>query len=156
MADTKKRMTKEEQQEWNTLYEYVRSKVLGYDKNQSLSRDMVLRLKGLQTNKFMANKNVKDTANYSFAVILNTFKFCSLDIQKGLRNTTFRDEKHRFNYILKIVENNLNTVYLRMQNAQKQKDSVKQVDSDYIGQYVNTFKPKNNTSNNSHKFDDLW
>ena len=49
---TKKHMTQQDNIEWDALYQYVRHNVLGYDDNQSLSRSMVLRLKGLLNNKF--------------------------------------------------------------------------------------------------------
>ena len=101
---TKKHLSQEDKLYWIELYEYVRKNVMGYDENQSLSKNMVLRLKGLPNNKFMANNNIDDTANYSFQTILNTFKFCMPDIQKVLRNSFFKYENHKFNYILKIVE----------------------------------------------------
>ena len=105
----KKKMTEDEKRSWESLYYYVKD-LLGYDENQALSSTMVLRLKGLLTNKFIENGNIASTANYSYEVILNTFKFCSPDIQKTLRTGNFKDEQHKFNYILKIVEKNINTV----------------------------------------------
>ena len=86
---------------------------------------MVLRLKGLLTNKFIENNNIASTANYSYETILNTFKFCSVDIQKALRTNRFTDEQHKFNYILKIVEKNINTVYMKMKNLEKAKEEAK-------------------------------
>ena len=100
----KKKMTEKEKQDWESLYMYVKSNIMGYDENQSLSSTMVLRLKGLLTNKFMENNNIESTANYSYETILNTFKFCSQDIQRALKTGNFKDEMHRFNYILKIVQ----------------------------------------------------
>ena len=97
---------------------------MGYDENQSLSRTMVLRLKGLLSNKFIANNNIEDTANYSYETVLNTLKFCMPDIQRGLRSNSFTDENHKFNYAIKIVESNLNTVYVRMKNAEKAREEV--------------------------------
>ena len=114
---TKKHMSQQDKQDWDELYGFVCHKVMGYDENQSLSKTQVLRLKGLLNNKYMANNSVADTANYSYKVVLNTFKYCYLDIQKGLSNNTFVDENHKFSYILKIVENNLNTIYMRMKEA---------------------------------------
>ena len=108
----KKKMTEQDKIDWDELYTYVRSNIMGYDNNQALSSGMVLRLKGLLVNKFMENNNIKDSANYSYKTILNTFKFCSQDIQKALRSNTFKDEMHRFNYVLKIVEKNINNVYM--------------------------------------------
>ena len=60
MARTKKHMSQQDKEDWENLYEYVRHNVLGYDENQSLSRPMVYRLKGLLNNKFMANNNIED------------------------------------------------------------------------------------------------
>ena len=86
--------------------------IMGYDENQALSKQMTLRLKGLLTNKFIENNNIQDGANYSYETILNTFKFCSPTIQNSLRTNRFKDEMHKFNYVLKIVEQNINNVYI--------------------------------------------
>lgn len=96
---TRKHMSKQEKADWDELYEYVRTEVMGYDQNQSLSSEMVLRLKGLLSNKFMENNHIQDIASYSYKTVLNTFKYCSLDIQRGLSSNSFRDERHRFNYV---------------------------------------------------------
>ena len=40
---TRKHMSKQEKADWDELYEYVRTEVMGYDQNQSLSSEMVLR-----------------------------------------------------------------------------------------------------------------
>ena len=117
----KKKMTEKEKQDWEVLYFYVKN-LLGYDENQALSSTMVLRLKGLLTNKFIENNSIESTANYSYETILNTFKFCSLEISKALRTNSWVNEMHRFNYILKIVEKNINNVYIRMKNIQKTKE----------------------------------
>lgn len=151
-----KRMSNKDKKNWDLIYEYVRTSVMGYDKNQSLSTIMVLRLKGLLTNKFMENNNTPDTANYSYQVVLNTFKFCIPDIQKALKNNTFKDEIHKFNYIIKIVESNLNTVYMRMRDAEKSKEEKDNHDISYAANYNNTFKMKETKQGNSKKFEDLW
>lgn len=118
MPKQSKKMSEQEIEQWNNLYEYVRQNIMKYDKNQSLSHTTVLRLKGLATNKFIETRNVDDTANYSYEVILNTFKFCCLKIKKVLENKSFEDESHKINYILKIVEPNINTVYQRMKDSE--------------------------------------
>ena len=153
---TKKHLSQEDKLHWAELYEYVRKNVMGYDENQSLSKNMVLRLKGLVSNKFMANNNIVDTANYSYKTILNTFKFCMPDIQKGLRGSSFKDENHKFNYILKIIESNLNTVYMKMKSAEKTREEIDRHDISDAANYINNFKPKENNRNNSKKYNDLW
>lgn len=146
-------MTEEEKLAWDALYTYVKKNIMGYDDNQALSSAMVLRLKGLLTNKFMENNHIASTANYSYETILNTFKFCSPDIQRILRTNNFKDEMHRFNYILKIVEKNINTVYVRMRDAEKAKEEAKNVTVEMPTHTGAEFKPKEKKKD---KFTDLW
>lgn len=125
---TKRRMSKKDQEDWDALYQYVHTDVMGYDENQMLSKNMVLRLKGMQNGKFIANNNIKDMSDYSFETILNTFKYCYLDIQKAIRTVDFKDESHKFNYIMRIVEDNLNEVYMRAKNMVKAEEKSKSID----------------------------
>lgn len=149
----KGKITEEEKMAWERLYYYVKSNIMGYDENQALSSTMVLRLKGLSTNKFIENKAIESTANYSYEVILNTFKFCSVDIQKALRTNSFKNEMHRFNYLLKIVEQNINTVYMKMKNIEKAKEEAKNTMVEIPVHTGAEFKPKEKKTN---KFSDLW
>lgn len=126
---------------------------MGYDENQALSSAMVLRLKGLLTNKFMENNKIESTANYSYETVLNAFKYSSLDIQKALKTNNFKDEQHKFNYILKIVEKNINTVYVRMRNAEKAKEEAKNTTVEVPTHTGAEFKPRENKKD---KFTDLW
>lgn len=148
----KKKMTEEEKVAWENLYYYVKN-LLGYDENQALSSTMVLRLKGLLTNKFMENNNTTSTANYSYETILNTFKFCSPEISKALRTNRFADEMHKFNYLLKIVEKNINTVYMKMKNAQRAKEEAKNSTVEMPTHIGAEFKPKEKKES---KFSNLW
>ena len=150
----KKKMSEKDKQDWEALYMYVKTKIMGYDENQALSSTMVLRLKGLLTNKFIENNNIQDGANYSYEVVLNTFKYCKLDIDRALRTNSFKDEMHRFNYVLKMVEKNINTVYMKMKNIQKAKEEIETTDISHTANYVNTFKSKEQKKNN--KLEELW
>lgn len=152
------KMKPHEQEEWDALYEYVRTNILGYDKNQSLSRTMVLRLKGLTSNKFIENNNVKATANYSFGIVLTTFKFCSVDIKRGLASTHFSDENHRFNYIIKIVESNLNTVYMRLKAKEKANEAVSNLNIETCDTNTKSAYKSQRTENKGkkNKYSNLW
>ena len=150
----KKKMGEKEKKDWESLYYYVKN-LLGYDENQALSSTMVLRLKGLLTNKFIENNNIQDGANYSYEVILNTFKFCSQDINKALRTNNFKDEMHRFNYILKIVEKNINTVYVKIKNLQKAKEKAKNTTID-TANYTGAEYQRKTKEVNNELLNDLW
>ena len=148
----RKKMSEKEKIDWENLYNYVK-KIMCYDKDQALSKNMVLRLKGLTTNKFMENKKIEDTANYSYEVILNTFKYCSPDIQRVFNSMTFVDEMHKFNVVLKIVERNINTVYMKMKKVEKAKEEAKSVMVEMPVHTGAEYKPKEKKKD---KFSDLW
>lgn len=156
MAKTsKKKMTEQELADWDELYEYVRSKVMGYDKNQSLTPYIVLRLKGLVDGKAVANKKIKDKAHYSYKVILNTFKYSMPDIGRAVERIAFKDESAKFNYIMRIVENNINTVYIRMKNVEKVKEEADRISASRTVRKRVEYKPKK-TVKQSDMFADLW
>ena len=146
-------MTEAEKIAWDELYTYVRKNIMGYDDNQALSSAMVLRLKGLLTNKFMENNNIESTANYSYETILNTFKYSSIDIHRALKANNFKDEQHKFNYILKIVEKNINTVYVKMKNAEKAREEAKNITVETPSHTGAEFKPREKKQD---RFSDLW
>ena len=148
----RKKMTEKEKQDWESLYFYVKN-LLGYDENQALSNTMVLRLKGLLTNKFIENGNIESTANYSYEVILNTFKFCTPEINRMLSKKDFYTEEAKFNYICAIVESNLNTVYMRMQSAEKAKEKIENMKTDIFDYNGAEYKSRNTVSD---KFADFW
>lgn len=126
--EPKHRRTKEETECLNEIYRYVQEDVLHYDGNvQKLGKREALRIQGLRHGKFIANNNTEDMSDYPFDVILNTFKFCQPAIQKALATTNFKDESHKFNYIMKIVESKLNDVYLRMKSAEKAKSKMDRI-----------------------------
>lgn len=155
---TEKYMSLEDIKYWEKLYDYVNNNVMGYDEN-CLSNSMIFRLKGMRVGKFMQSKNIKDKAYYPFKVILATFMFCMPKIKRGLETNTFYTEEIKFNYICKIVENNLNTVYLKIMNTEKAKENASEVISktiDYADTYVNRYKSEKTNHNKNHEFDDMW
>ena len=81
----RKRMTKEEKEQWDELYSYVKV-LMGYDEKTALDRYFVLRLKGLKEGKFIANNKTKLYGEYTFQEILATFMYCKseITIAKGL------------------------------------------------------------------------
>lgn len=148
------KMTLKEKEEFDELYQYVRRRVMGYDENQSLSRTMTLRLKGLKVNKYIENRNIKDTANYSYSVILATFKYCILDIEKSFRTKNFDNEMAKFNYAMAIVESNLNTVYNRLRTSAKAKETTQAVDVASVGYEGAAYQKK--TEKTSSRLNNLW
>lgn len=148
-------MSFEESEEWNELYEYVRCNIMGYGKDTSLSSRMVARLQGLMKGKYMVSYKTADNADYSYKTILNTFKYCSPDIRKALSYKSFDDEWVKFNYIAKIVENNINTVYMREQRTEKNKIKTENLTIDSLG-YTGASYQKKTKEISNNLLDDLW
>lgn len=121
----KKELTKEELKEkefQDKFCEKFKTDILEYDLNQKISSTQFLRLKGLLTGKFIDNNNIESTCNYTWEVLYYTLLACSMDIKNAKDNTKFKDEKHKFNYFVKIVENNINDIYMKLKrNKQNQK-----------------------------------
>lgn len=145
--------TAEEKKEWDELYEYVKVNVMGYNENLCLSDFQIKRLQGLRQGKYMANRNTDNKAKYPFSAILNTFKFCKLKISNAISTNNFANDQHKFNYIMKIVEQNLNNVYMRMLNAEKVKKEAESRDIHVHADSQKEYKPK---QKNVDRFDDLW
>lgn len=113
------------QEEWLELCEYVENDILNYDKNQKAPRSLYLRMRGLSKGQFIANNNIKVQANYSYKIILITFKYSLLDIRYAMSTKSFKNEQQRINYIMAIVENNINDVYLKLAQTKKDEEKTK-------------------------------
>ena len=139
---------------FDELYQYVKKEILNYDESQALPSSYVLRLKGLREGKYMANKKIEAKANYSYEVILNTFKFSKIDILRAVQKKEFKSENQKFNYIMAIINNNINEVYNRMTSLKKQQDKIKYVEIDKDYNKAN-YKRKTNDKRNK-MLKDMW
>ena len=148
-----KKMTQKEIVEWDALYQYVRKNVLKYDDNMALPKFMTLRLKGMTEGKFITNNATKEMANYSYELILLTFKFCNIEIQRALREVRFKDEQHKFNYIMRIVDANINDVYMRLKKKEEVKKEVRESTVELPSNTGVAYKPKKKTND---RFDKYW
>ena len=143
-------------QDWCDMYEYFKKEIMEYAESIKLPKFMVLRLRGLAEGKFMSNKKIKSMGQYDFKTILYTFKICKPEILSGFKanQTKFKDEKHKFNYALVIIESNINDVVIRLQNAQKAKEKTENVEVDNIVHEGANYKTKNSKINKN--LNELW
>lgn len=149
-------MTVKERKEWDNLYLFVKKAVMGYDDNQSLSKDMVLRLKGMMQNKFMANNNVPATANYSSEVILNAFKYSIMKIRNAFSNMSFHDDMHKFNTAAKIAEKHINDVYSKMKEQKQIELRNENVDMPIALNSNPIYKKNDHPHKNNNRMNGLW
>lgn len=143
-------------QDWIALYEYVHDKVMSYDETIKLSKQMVLRLKGMTTGQFMANKKQKINAQYDYKTILITFKMCLPQILQSfeLNKTAFKNEMHRFNYAMTIIDNNINDVVIRLGKAKKAEEKTENIKLDNQIHESAEYKTKSKKINDDLK--ELW
>lgn len=145
-----------EYEEWCELFEYVKKDILGYDSNMNLPKFMILRLRGLHSGNFMSNKNIKPLANYSYKHILLTFKLNKNTIYSYLKRNEkiFKDEKHKFNGIMIIIESKINDIVNMIKKAEEQKEKTENIDVEYYNYDRVEYKKKDKKENK--RLSDLW
>ncbi len=114
--------------QWTELCEYVKKEILEYDDNMKFPRYLALKLQGIKRGEHIANNDHAADANYDDYTILCAFKLCRKKIVTYLHDNEkkIKDERHRINLIMKMIEPEINDVYLRIQRAEKTKSKVEQ------------------------------
>lgn len=151
----KKEVTKMDEQEikdFDELYQYIRGDLLKYG-NLPLSKNAVLRIKGLREGKQFANKNSKSFGEYQYREILITAKICRAKLESYLSNEyKFKDENHKINGIFYIIEGEINNVVLKLRKEKLKEKKIDNVDlEEYNVSYVQREPKKIN-----NKLKDLW
>ena len=68
----------------------------------------------------VVNKKLKELSFYGDDIILETLHDCFQKIEFALRTRDFANEYNKISYVMAIVKNNINDVYLKHQREQKQ------------------------------------
>ena len=131
-STSKKRVNKtsdKEIREWDALYNYVKTAILGYDDNMNLPTYFVLRLKGMAQGKFVAKDRNKQNLTYGYPVVLKTFEVRKPLIDYAFKHKHFNGESHKINWLCCLIESGINDTYLKMkeeknETAQIRKENV--------------------------------
>lgn len=144
-----------EKEEWDLVYKYMKEEVFGIKDTKGLNSHLVTRLLGLRQGKYKPSAGFKNTKHtYEWEVILSTIKLCKQQIQYALKTVYFKDDKHQANYIMKILDDNINKVYM---GYMKKKESEKRVDIikvENLSDIGHSFKKKEEKKN--ILMEDLW
>lgn len=167
--NNKEVMSTQDKEEFYNLYEYIQEKVLCLKRGEnekfpSLSKNVVLRLKGLHCGKIYDNKKVKATKkNYSYKTIQDTFTICLPSIQRAFSQKRFRDIEHKCFYAIAIVSNKIEEVDNRIKQAEQRKNSLLIELEKKSSLYENTNKKeevygytKKSDSKNRDRYKDFW
>ncbi len=151
-------MSKESQQEWLELCQYVHDEILQYNSSLKISKHFILRLRGLNKGQFIANKKSSPQAEYPYPVILLTFKAKKHEIQYALKNNAgnFKDENHKVNYIMSIIENSINDIIMRMKQKQETETKLDELNLESTLHDKADYKSKNKKNKVSEKLEGLW
>jgi len=148
------KMSEQEIKEWDELYQYVKRDIFEYN-SEKLPNYMVLRLKGLKEGKFIANTKLVPMANYEFSHILYTFKANKMKIKQIVKSQDFKNEQHKFNTIMMIIEKEINDMVNRLRQVDKSKQKIEDMPIENIvhegAEYKNN-KPKKV----SNELKELW
>ena len=148
------KMSEQEIKEWDELYQYVKRDIFEYN-SEKLPNYMVLRLKGLKEGKFIANTKLVPMANYEFSHILYTFKANKMKKKQIVKSQDFKNEQHKFNTIMMIIEKEINDMVNRLRQVDKSKQKIEDMPIENIvhegAEYKNN-KPKKV----SNELKELW
>ena len=150
MGDVKKR----KDQEWLDLCAWVEKEIFGYDDNQKLHTAACMKLRGLRRGQGHINTKYQN-GDYSFQVILNTFKANKIKILNSIKNKKFDSEAGKMSYVCAIVRNNINDVYTRMKDAEKTKEKSDNIDLTSVSGNVAEYKRQTKDIDND-TFEDIW
>lgn len=155
MANKTKEKEKEKKRTLqDETYYYIRDNIMSYNSDIKLPKHAAMRLKGLHNGQFYYNKKTKPMANYPWEVILATAKICQPKIMYAISRKTFKSEIQKFNYVLAIIENNINDVYLRMKQVKKEQEAIAKIRDDITIDNSSRYKKK--TKKEAKNLSDLW
>jgi len=141
---------------WCELYEYVKQNILGYSKDMKLSKYTILKIQGLENGQNVKNSNQKIEAYYDYKTILLTFKFKKQEIVNAMSKLEFKDEKHKINYIMKIIESNINDIYLRLISNVKHEEKVAEMKIESLESEGADYQRKSDDVEIDDDLIDLW
>ena len=116
------KMTEKEKKDLDELYLYLKD-ILKLGEDENLSRPQMVRLNGLHNGKYMGNNRTFNYANIGYDIILMTLRLHRSEIDSGLSKYHFNNDMHRFNYICKIIENNISDTYKLIENQKSTEEN---------------------------------
>ena len=142
-----------ERREFDELYQYVKKEIMRYDDNQLLPNYFIHKLQALKVGDFIVKRNSKVTGvnkGYPFPIILMTFKFKKNDILNAISDRSkFKNEKGMIDYIMAIISNSINDVYLKLKEREQSNKRIENVEVTAVQQSDDIkFVNKNNIKQN--------
>lgn len=140
--------TQEENSEWEKCYEYFKE-LLEVPEGMNLDQHATLRVLGLRVGTYVPNgSNVRGIKRgYDFETILMAMKFSSQSIKQAFGTMQFKDQKHKIDYAMKIVTNNINFVFNKMESKRRADKQLDIQDENIKNNQVAEYKTKSKVDN---------
>lgn len=134
---------KENELYWmNQIYEQIKE-LLGYSKEQRLPNSLITRIQDLRNGTVMKKdygRIVKSKEGYRFEIIFDCLLSNGDNIRWAMKNNTFAKESNRINYLMAIVENNINDSYNLFVSRERLKEN--RVNNEIIEEESKIIVPK--------------
>lgn len=150
------RKKQEEYKKWSKLYDYVRYDILDYENNMKLPPYATQKLHDLKNNG-SRKKGAVLNSGYPCEVILTTFKLKKWDIKEGIIKKGIKEESQKINYIVAVIRNSINDVYIRYLNKEKVKEEAARIE--VVIQKPNRdikYVKKSEIDKKNDLFEDMW
>lgn len=123
-----------ETSDWDKVYKYFKFQIMHLDAGTNLSPHAVERLQGLRVGQYKPHATNTRTIKrgYSFAVILNTLKYSKRSIDYAMKHVHFKSDEHMIDYIMKIVQNNINFIQRRMKSLEHQREKAEKLKKEEV------------------------
>lgn len=133
----------QENDEWKDVADYFKEKLLGLPSGSPIPQHAVMRLLGMRVGKYYPNgDNTRILKRgYSFKVMLIALKVVKVKHMSYIKSQEFKDIGHKINLIMKMLEKEIDLVYLRQirQNKSNEKlaENINENNFDYKALYDN-------------------
>lgn len=133
-----------ETSDWDKLYNYFKKEILELDDGASLTKHATERLLGMRVGRYKPNATNTRVIKqgYPFKVILNTLKFKKSAIEHALKTVPFKNHEHKIDYIMRIVQNDLDFVQKRMEMAERNQRRIEKIKEEEATTQGSTYKSK--------------
>lgn len=140
---------KENELYWfNQVYEQIKE-LLGYTKEQKLPKFLIVRLQDLRNGTIVKKgegRVVKSKEGYKYEIMFDCLLSSGEAIRWAIKNKNFINEKTKINYLMAIVESNINDNYLLYLSRERNKSN--EITNDIITEEVRMEEIINNTTKN--------
>lgn len=143
---------------WIELCAYVETEIFNYNTNQKLQKKACLVLQGITKGQNIANNKQQTYGNYSYGIILLTFKANKTKILNAIKNKDFESEEQKMKYVAAIIRDSINDIYNRYEESRKSEEKIKRIDTNILISDIPTYSKKQSETSEKlqDKFKEFW